>query len=128
MHEQIDVVEPAVAVGAGAARAEQVGELLLALVDARHQQVDAALDRADVGRHGLLALDLDHVIGEARGEIVRRVGRDPGRAHQDDGDDDREDLAELRERVRRAQPCMPRHRTPSPRHRAAPSCVRLPRF
>ena len=100
--------------------------LLLALVDARHEQVHATLDRTDIGRDGFLSVDIDHFVREARGEVVRRIGGDRGGAHQRDAEGDRQHLAELRQGVRRAQPCMPRHSTPSSCHRAAPSCVGLP--
>ena len=49
------------AVGTRAALAEEVGVLRLARVGAGDEEVDAALDRADVGRDRLLALELDGI-------------------------------------------------------------------
>src|SRR3546814_10109486 len=51
VHEHVDVVERALGVGARAAVAEIAGELRLALIRARDEDVDPALDLADVGRH-----------------------------------------------------------------------------
>src|SRR3546814_1343076 len=50
VHEHVDVVERALGVGARAAVAEIAGELRLALIRARDEDVDPALDLADVGR------------------------------------------------------------------------------
>ena len=76
---------------------------VLAGIRSREEEVDAALDRADVGRNGTLALELDRVAREAGRDVVRGIGRDSEARHEDDGDHDRHHLQDLRERMRRAQ-------------------------
>ena len=53
--------------------------------------------------HGLLALEVDRVLGEARGDVVSGICRDTGARDEPDGDDAPEDLEDERERMRRLQ-------------------------
>src|SRR3546814_20125256 len=85
VHEHVDVVERALGVGARAAVAEIAGELRLALIRARDEDVDPALDLADVRRHRALPFEFNCVGGEARGEVVIDVGGDTGTGHEHDG-------------------------------------------
>ena len=101
VHEHVDVVELSGRVGSRAASAEDVGELRLALVGADDQQVDAGLDRADVRRNGVLALELDSLVGEARRHVGERIGADAESRDESHCRDDPDHLEQEDEGMRR---------------------------
>ncbi|MBG9885337.1 hypothetical protein ABE10_01800, partial [Bacillus toyonensis] len=98
VQEHVDIVAlPAIVLLT--AEAEVLGVLRLALVRADQEHAHAALERSDVGRHRVLALQLDGVGDEGRVQVVDDVCGDADTAHQHDGHDDADDLHQLAPRA-----------------------------